>query len=543
MIPALQQLSSGLQRVFSAPARHPETWFDWRGIELAKEQVIRDHGGASISVDRRTIMASIEDFRRTGKAVSFRELKYVCLGIGSVDARGWCILSDERLRRAAIGLADGQEAVHRKLRCFQALLAAYFSFQLGQADADAEAGWRELRAWLQRQRLVLLGKLDTRPQWFDGLDRHAELLTDKPCDKFGPGLLRGDASGLDDARSSLAIEADSWVMEAAVLAQMKAAARLDDRRFKEALPSLIQFATGQAGVKVGERLRIKCIASLVSRYAKATATPEHPGLRDASVGAIGNPWLRKSSWDAHVVSDDGSPDRQAREMVFGWLKGRLIQDFFELLSAEGTGDGRRLAYWLRFAPFVDDMWFALGPYAQSRRDAKFREFRDRAKGRLLDLEATTSDNNAFVMRIGAYLAIEFGSTGNAFFLLEWEKLPKAVANVLSSGRARESIDIFSLKPRVHALKKSHMDAPTALKSWEQKFDDDLLPMLGVKPEERPACVPDLERLLEGRDIVVTDTRASGGSLKLTPDERLAPIARQLTELGMVRRSTRGWFKE
>jgi hypothetical protein len=189
------------------------------------------------------------------------------------------------------------------------------------------------------------------------------------------------------------------------------------------------------------------------------------------------------------------------------------------------------------------MWFALGPNAQSRDDVSFREFIDRAKGRLLDLEATTSDNNAFVMRIGAYLAIEFGSKNNAFFLLEWDKLPRAVANALSSGRARESIDIFSLKPRVHALRKSHTDAPTALKSWEQKFDDYLLPTLGVKPDERPACVPDLEKLLEGRDVVVADTRASGGSLKLTPDERLAPIARQLSALGMVRRSTRGWFME
>lgn len=429
------------------------------------------------------------------------------------------------------------------MRCFQALLSAYLSFPLSQADANAEAGWRELRSWLHRQRLVLLGKLDNRPQWFDGLDRHSELLTEKPCDKFGSDLLRGDAASLNDARSSLAIEPDSWVMEAAVLAQMKAAARLDDRRFTDALPRLIPVATGQAGVHVGDWLRVKCVATLVSRYSKSAAAPEHPALRDASVSVIGNPWLRRANWDAHVVLGDGSPDRQARELVFGWLKGRLIQDFFELLSAEGSVDRRRLAYWLRFAPFVDDMWFALGPYAQSRNDASFREFRDRAKGRLLDLEATTSDNNAFVMRIGAYLAIEFGSKGNAFFLLEWDKLPKAVANALSSGRARESIDIVSLKPRIHVLKKSHIDAPTALKSWEQKFDDDLLPTLGARPDDRPACVPDLEKLLEGRDIFVVDSRASGGSLKLTPDERLAPIARQLSALGLVHRTTRGWFKE
>lgn len=543
MNPALQQLQAGLRKVFVEPARHPETWFDVRGIERAKEQVVREHGGASIEVDRRTIMASVLDFRRLGKAASFRELKYVCLGIGSMDSKGWCILSDERLRRAAIGQADSQADMHRKLRCFQALLSAYFAFPLSQADSDAEAGWKELRAWLHRQRLLLLGKLDSRPQWFDGLERHSELLTDKPCDKFGADLLRGDPAGLNDARDSLAIESESWVMEDAVLAQMKAASRLDDRRFKEVLPSLLQIASGQLGVKIGERIRIKCIALLVSRYAKSSATPEHPALRDASVGMIGNPWLRKANWDAHVVLQDGSPDSNAREMVFGWLKGRLIQDFFELLSTEGAGDRRRLAYWLRFAPFVDDMWFALGPSAQFRNDASFKEFKERARGRLLDLEGTTSDNNAFVMRIGPYLAIEFGSKGNAFFLLSWEKLPRLVSNALTSGRAKESIYIGSLKPAANMFKKSHMDAPTALKSWEQKFDDDLLPVLGIRPADRPACVPDLERLLDGRGATVTDSRASGGALKLGPEEKLAPISKQLIAMGMSRRPGRGWFKE
>jgi len=543
MIPALQQLNSALHRVLSSPMRHAETWFDSRGIAVAKDQVLREHGGASIAVDRRTIMASVEDFRRNGKASSFRELKYVCLGIGSMDDHGWCILTDQRLRRTAMGLAEGQDSTHRKLRCFQALLSAYLSFRLSQADDKSETGWRELRSWLQWQRVLLLDKIDYRPQWFDALDRHAELLTDRPCDKFGTDLLREEYASLNDALSGLSIDADSWVMEETVLAQMRAAAALDDQSFKEKIPALLPITMGQTEVRIGDRLRIKCVALLVSRYSRAAFTPEHPKLQDACIQVIGNPWLRKAKWDAHVVLADGNPDQRAREMVFGWLKGRLIHDFFELLSSEGSGDRRRLAYWLRFAPFVDDMWFALGSNAQSRTDTSFRELRDRAKGRLLNLEATTSDNNAFLMRIGAYLAVEFGAKGNAFYLLEWSKLPKAVAAALTSERARESIEITTLKPRVHVLKRSHMDAPTALKSWEQKFDDDLIPRLGVMPKGRPACVPDLERLLEDRDVAVADTRARGGSLKLTPDERLAPIARQLTALGMLHRPSRGWFKE
>lgn len=230
-------------------------------------------------------------------------------------------------------------------------------------------------------------------------------------------------------------------------------------------------------------------------------------------------------------------------MVFGWLKGRLIQDFFELLSAEDAGDTRRLVYWLRFAPFVDDMWFALGPAAQYRNDRLFREFRERAKGRLLDLEGASGDNNAFVMRIGAYVAIEFGTTGHAFYLLRWDDLPPAVSRALTSGKPKDYVALIQLKPESHEWKQSHRDAPVALRSWEQKFDDELLPRLGVAPKDRPVCVPDLENLLEGRNVTVTDHRAKGGALRIGPDDELADVARQLAALGMQLRRGRGWIKE
>lgn len=240
------------------------------------------------------------------------------------------------------------------------------------------------------------------------------------CDQFLPDLMRGDATSLEEAMDSLAIDRDSWLMEAAVFARMETSERLADGKFKAALPDLLRLALGQAGVKVNDRLRIRCVALLVSRYARSAASPEHPGLRDAAVGVVGNPWLRRASWDAHVVNTSKQPDKRAREMVFGWLKGKLIQDFFELLGDENAGDTRRRAYWHRFADFVDDMWFALGPAAQYRNDRKFREFKERAKGRLLDLEGASGDNNAFVMRIGAYVAIEFGAKGHAFYLLRWD---------------------------------------------------------------------------------------------------------------------------
>ena len=542
---ALESLRFGLSRSFAQAAKHPELWSGLRSMELAKERVIREHGGAAMPADGRTIWASVMDFRRLGHAKTFRELKYVCLGVSVMDDDGWCILSEDRLREQVAKQVEEQVAIHRKLRCFQALLASYFSFPLGASDIDANAitGWTTLRIWLQRQRQQLITELDHIPPWFDSLARHAELLTGRPCDKFVPDLMRGDASALEEVMASLAIDRDSWVMEAAVFAQMQAAEKFNDQRFKEALPDLLKIALGKAGLKVGDRLRTKCVALLVSRYARSRATPEHSGLRDAAVDVIGNPWLRRPSWDAHVVNAAKQPDARAREMVFGWLKGRLIQDFFELLSEQDAGDTRRLAYWLRFAPFVDDMWFALGPNAQYRRDKLFIEFRERAKGRLLNLEGATGDNNAFVMKIGRYVAIEFGATGNAFFLLRWDALPPPLERALKSDKPKDYVALSELKPAVHEWKKSHRDSDAALKSWEQKYDDELLARFGVVPKDRPACVPALEAVLQGRNVTVVDARAKGGALRIGPEDELAGAARQLSDLGMYLRRGRGWIKE
>ena len=230
-------------------------------------------------------------------------------------------------------------------------------------------------------------------------------------------------------------------------------------------------------------------------------------------------------------------------MVFGWLKGRLITDFFELLSADGVNDGRRLAYWLRFAPVVEDMWFALGTSSSSRHGDQYRDFRERAKGRLLDLEGTTADNNAFVMRIGAYLAIEFGAGGNAFFLFKWDTLPKHLLAALTSGRARQGVFIGDLKHEKHEVKLRHVDSPVALKSWEQKFDDSLKSLLGKVPDKSPACVPALEDIIVEAGVHSGDFRNSGGALWIYTEERTSALARQLKSMGFSYRQGRGWYKE
>lgn len=541
---ALSELNAGLAKSFSGGARHPETWSDVARMEKARIQVEREFGGAAIQADPRSIMASVAEFKRTRSVSNFRELKYICLGAGAVDTRGWCILADEELRDKVARRISEEKQAHRRLRCYQALLATYFSFPINsiQPEAKAVKGWENLRTWLRTQRGRMAAATGNPLPWVKALEAHAQLLTDKPCDRFGAEMLKGNTKALNDALDGLSIPRDSWVVEEAVFAQIEAADRLVDSSFSATLPDLISIVNGKSGIVLVDSLKIRCVAALVSRYARSSNRPEIPALRDLATNVIGNPWLRRANWDAWVRTD-GRPDSDAREMIFGWLKGRLVADFFELLSADGVNDSRRLAYWLRLVPFIEDMWFALGTSALSRRDSNFNEFRNRARGRLLELEGTTADNNAFAMRIGEYLAVEFGAHGNAFYLLRWDSLPPAVNRALTSGKLSEAIAISQLRPSNNAMRLIHRDSQVAVKSWEQKFDDTLVPALGIELDSRPACIPEIEVLLQELSVEVFDGRRLGGAIWIRHHERNTHLARKLSSMGFVFRTGRGWGKD
>jgi hypothetical protein len=541
---------------FASGLRAPEALSDPSDMVRAKQQVLREHGGAAIVADTRSIMSAIASFRRLGKVDGFRDLKYVCLGMGAVDGQGWCAIADSRLRNRVAELVEAQPEMRRRVRCFQALLSSFWSFPLNgkQASEESKAGWVELRKWLRAERERILKSKEAMPPWFSALTKHIALLSEQPCEHFGAALLRGDSSELREAMDSLAIPSDSWVLEEAVIAQMRAGCALNDEPFKATLSNLINIGSGRGRVELGESLRLRSVALLVSRYAKCRERPEHMALRDAAVGIVGNPWLRRASWDAWVVDARGKPDDQSREMVNGWLKRRLITDFFELLSVDGTGDSRRVDYWLRFEPAIEDMWFALGADAQYRRGEQFNDFRNRAKGRLLDLDGTTADNNAFVMRVGRYLLVEFGAKGNAMFVFEWDSLGQPLLDTLTSGRARASVSIHRLKDSNNVERLIHRDS--AAQSWEQKFDAYLVPRIGRRPSDPPRRAGAVRRVrnenfstdtwtffARTHGLRVEDHRSRQGALWVLGVEQPSHVAAQLEAWGFKPRAPRGWFKE
>lgn len=568
MMDALDFLRARLDATFNRALHSWESWGESHAMSNTLEEVRRYHDSPAERINERTIAMAVVAFRTTGQLSGYMDLKYVCLGAGSIGENGQCLLAEKQLLNKLLTLAES-DPPRRQMKCFQSLLRSYWAFPLNCQEISAEAlsGWQALRSWLAMRQKVLERIVTHKSEWFVAISRHSNLLTDKPCDRYGPALLRGDGADLRQAVEKLAIPSESWVMEEAVFAQIKSASTLRDEDFKSVLPRLLAVAQGKAAVDVSKSLATRCVALLVIRYARCASKPEHMALRDAAISVIGNPWLRRASWDAHVLDEKGEPNDAAREMVNGWLKRRLIRDFFELLSADSTGDTRRLDYWLRFEPMIEDMWFALGANARNRRGESFDDFRYRARGRLLYLDQTTAENNAFVMRIGDYLAVEFGAKGNAFYLFRWDALPRALSQILTSGKEHAYISIHSLKSSNHEGWEEHRDRPSAGLSWEQKFDDFICPLIGSRPDEKPrrlrkaesvrAAQPtkaktaqkavfnwlDFQKLITKHSLRVDDRRYKGGSLWVITDDLNSAIADPLKAWGFRYKTGKGWWME
>jgi hypothetical protein len=299
---------------------------------------------------------------------------------------------------------------------------------------------------------------------------------------------------------------------------------------------------------------------------------EHIPLRDACIAFIGNPWLHRAAWDGYVLDKDRRPDASAREMVNGWLKVRLIKDFFGLLSEDRSADSRRLNYWLGFEPMIQDMWFALGADALSDPRKEYGEFRQRAHGRLLDLAGSTpTSNNAFLMRFGEYLVVEFGVTDNACFVYRYDRLPPRIKSGLANTSSKATIEIADLKARSREARLLHNG------SWETNFDAAICPLLGYRPsaqaprprrpvswnngseqggraggyvEYRPEAkyMPTFTHLeFEGfrskYSLDIDDLRSRGGCLWVRTDAADSRVSERLQSWGFTYRPTMGWWRE
>lgn len=498
---------------------HEPAWGDPKSMTTALKAVSAAFGGADSMErpDREDLLEAVRRFHRDRQAATFTQLKYVCYGVTvPVGADGWRLIDRTPLFTRLMELVDDRSGQAKQFRrCYQGLISGYFAFNHHTNDSAAAGGnWLSLRGFLG-SRLAPVAEAARRrgrdPAWLTTLAQHRNLLDDRPCVRYAVALRRGERSELAGVCKGLGIEPSSWVWHEAVMAYVHEVVKGDDAAFKSDLLKVLPVIDGRDDdLQLPATVALEAAALLVLRYAHCAERPEHEDLRDVCLRRIGNPWLERPAWDASVKSEP------ARRMVEGWLKRRLIKDFFELLAHDGAADVRRLNYWLKWEPRISEMWFVLGTDARNNRTKKFADVVARMAG--YDRSLTNCPdhrNNAFVMRIGSLLVIEFGTTGNACYIFE--------ASDFVTNLDKRGLSIHALKQVQHATRLSHAG------QWEFKFDGDLGALLGKSaPTALPAALGAVQRV---QDVDLAPANPADTSLKSN-----APSAEPPTPGGRYRPS-------
>lgn len=555
MSKGLDQLRMKLGAAFGDTFQSPE-WGAPALMSKALGQVRQQFDSSEASLDERSIARTLVAFRANGSFPTFIDLKYACFGISQRVGRDeWCLIEDAPLFDRLLHLVRELRPEPRRLRkCYQGLMQSYFSYPV--LDNDSKAGrpnWEKLSQFLVAELAIVMTATRT-PTWLLTMHEHRNLFSNRPCERYAKDLMQGRADSLVAATEGIGIGSTSWVWQEAAIAHTQAVCEINnDDEFKKQLKNLLSLLNGSSDLKLNDTVVVRCVAMVIRRYAECEERPEHASLRELSVDKIGNPWLKRAAWDAYVK------DEKARKMVDSWLKKRLIRDFFALLSEDGAADERRLQYWLKFEPIMEDMWFALGSYARGSTSPDFKAIRRHMEGRLHYLDGQGSPyNNAFVFRIGSFMVVEFGVHGNATYIYNAQEL------VLDPNQRH--ISIYRLKGPAHVVRLIHNGV------WETSFDSWLLPRLNWRPEDasraprrttmrsapiverqlppdRVKSEPSMPVMTKVLDVIhahklrYDDKRSKNGAFWiLTGDEDLGVNAK-LLKLGFKYKARKGWWRE
>ncbi len=364
--------------------------------------------------DQQGIAPAVIRYLKSQQLSTYRDVKYICFGVSSQYGTPLTrIIEHESLFSKLLKEVEQLQPEPRKFRrCYQGLLKAYLRYPGQFEQAHGHKNWLALREFLA-QHCKTLKQQKPVLEWTQALYQHRNLLTDNPCKPYGKAMLAGDMSVVDELKVRLGVDDDTWVMNELVLAKIQAATTLHDSEFMLQVMPLVQL------LEQHSLLITKGLALLLRRYEACLEHIEHHTLREAALKEWKSPWLEanKPMWHAQV-------GEAATNMVSLWLKKRTIHDFFELLQADGQADRQRMEFWLKYAEAIDDIWLALGLHSLHNRKPDYVRIRRNMEGRYMALEGGTyNQDNAFLMRIGGYVFIEFGKQNNACHVFIAGNLP------------------------------------------------------------------------------------------------------------------------
>lgn len=503
---------------------------------------------------------AVRRFWQTQEVSSFRDAYLLSWGLCLPHRPGGeCVLDNRpRLERVLAGADDWTKKPTAYRRCYHGLVRSYFSYAPAQTKETESSynNWRFLRDYLL-ERNDCIDDTRTAPDWVRTAIENKRIFTSEPYAPYVDALLWGDSSVVDVLCERLHIGKASWFLKRLVMAQVKRAVQMDDKDYLSLLPRLLNV------LAENEVLRDTGLIRLLDRYVEVSATPLHARLQELTVNWWGNPWLpsNETRW--------GGVTPAARAMVSDWLKAEIIETFFTKLAEDGLADPRRMQFWKRYVKSIDHLEFALGSTARNSTEPDFVALRKKMRGLTCHLE-TSGANNAFIMRMGNLVVVEFSGMGNALYGYDVRSgLPFDSTKVLRLPTDATN----SLKQKARSvLWESHKDGAGSWSKWEQNFEKILHRDFGIEPQKnispsrqparqaaRPTAMPAVEKpilpvvkspytpaalrmLAKQMGFEVHDKTSLGGSLWARTDATDEDVTRVLTSWGFSHKPGKGWWK-
>jgi hypothetical protein len=299
------------------------------------------------------------------------------------------------------------------------LLYSYFNFDVsGRVRQADRSGWEALRDFLNRTWPLIDRQAGTVvvPEWIRVLRTESAILGGQPAGKYAQAYLQGDTRIVDRVSADLGIPTSSWFWHELVLGAVKHAAMGTDAAFQEHIPKLLQLITGKPG------FRDEALEIILIRYHQCRSAPPHGELRDyvCQPGVWKNPKLRAAGI---ATAWNRVPD-PVWQMMLGWVNERNLKDFFDILAARNSADEGRLAFWSNYLKQITwtRLVFGAETMALKTRNAGVRDLIAREEGAYAELTGKR-EVDAFMIRIGGYLIVEFSKKPNACYVYKMDKVP------------------------------------------------------------------------------------------------------------------------
>ena len=515
----LDKLQKALETTNDEFANPDIEYCNVRSMQTTARELERSYGTSASSFSQDKFELAIEYLTSLGPAEAIKKYgTQICYGLTRHSKVGTILESPSLFPDL---FAHIQQAfAQRKLNtvAWKGLLDSYLMVS-DETRTSQDSNWIELKTFLQDSLDELIESKRTSPMWLKCLSDHDNILGDTPCKRYAKGVLNRDNSDITHLKSQLQIPKESWFWSELLLRAVDQSTQEKDADFKDSIPLLFDLLKDHA------LIFDDCLAKILTRYSLCPdSQTAHKVLQQIAVQEWGTPQLRASAkW--------GKVPPNVQQMVREWIVLEDLEDFFLRLEKGSGVDKERYKYWKRFIKQIDYAHFALGKNTMESRQPDIIELREKKKDRYSIYNKREAD--AFFLKIGHQVFVEFSVTGNAAYGYEYSNCPFQLGgkHMFESDLKQKSSANFR---EAHASR------------WETKFDHKLA-KLGIYPDGRKPTPsypisPSLEAQLIKQGIKVIDNRPKGGVLWAFHDQSWGSLAEALKKDRFRYKPGKGYYK-